>query len=44
VIGQDDAVRAVSNAVLKSRAGLARAHQPLGSFLFLVCLWREVEC
>jgi ATP-dependent Clp protease ATP-binding subunit ClpB len=35
VIGQDEAVDAVSEAVLRSRAGLARAHQPLGSFLFL---------
>ncbi|CAB4478146.1 P-loop containing nucleoside triphosphate hydrolase protein [Rhizophagus irregularis] len=35
VIGQDEAVDAVSNAVLRSRAGLAREKQPLGSFLFL---------
>jgi len=35
VIGQDEAVDAVAEAVLRSRAGLARAHQPLGSFLFL---------
>eukprot|EP01127_Copromyxa_protea_P001031 TRINITY_DN1096_c0_g1_i1.p1 TRINITY_DN1096_c0_g1~~TRINITY_DN1096_c0_g1_i1.p1 ORF type:complete len:751 (+),score=206.74 TRINITY_DN1096_c0_g1_i1:62-2314(+) len=35
VIGQDDAVVAIANAILKSRAGLARAHQPLGSFMFL---------
>jgi ATP-dependent Clp protease ATP-binding subunit ClpB len=35
VIGQDEAVDAVANAVLRSRAGLARENQPLGSFLFL---------
>ena len=35
VIGQDEAVRAVSNAVRRSRAGLADPHRPNGSFLFL---------
>jgi len=35
VIGQDEAVEAVAEAVLRSRAGLARPHQPTGSFLFL---------
>ncbi|CAI2185984.1 10392_t:CDS:2, partial [Funneliformis geosporum] len=35
VIGQNEAVDAVANAVLRSRAGLARENQPLGSFLFL---------
>ncbi|CAG8752615.1 25040_t:CDS:2 [Dentiscutata erythropus] len=35
VVGQDEAVQAVANAVLRSRAGLARENQPLGSFLFL---------
>jgi len=35
VVGQDDAVDAVSDAVLRSRAGLARPGQPTGSFLFL---------
>ncbi|KAG9288892.1 hypothetical protein G9A89_019514 [Geosiphon pyriformis] len=35
VIGQDEAVQAVADAVLRSRAGLARENQPLGSFLFL---------
>jgi ATP-dependent Clp protease ATP-binding subunit ClpB len=35
VIGQDEAVDAVAEAVLRSRAGLARPHQPTGSFLFL---------
>jgi len=35
IVGQDQAVDAVANAVLRSRAGLAREHQPLGSFLFL---------
>ena len=35
VIGQDEAVEAVAEAVLRSRAGLARENQPTGSFLFL---------
>ncbi|MER7840104.1 ATP-dependent Clp protease ATP-binding subunit [Streptomyces sp. NPDC096040] len=35
VIGQDEAVAAVSEAVLRSRAGLASADRPIGSFLFL---------
>ncbi|TDT37135.1 ATP-dependent Clp protease ATP-binding subunit ClpB [Halospina denitrificans] len=35
VIGQDEAVRAVANAVRRSRAGLSDPHRPNGSFLFL---------
>ncbi len=35
VVGQDDAVAAVSDAVRRSRAGLADPHRPIGSFLFL---------
>jgi len=35
VIGQDEAVEAVSNAVRRSRAGLADPNRPNGSFLFL---------
>ncbi len=35
VIGQDEAVEAVSDAVLRSRAGLQDPNRPLGSFLFL---------
>lgn len=35
VIGQDEAVDAVSNAVLRSRAGLQDLSKPLGSFMFL---------
>ncbi|HEU5098494.1 MAG TPA: ATP-dependent chaperone ClpB [Roseiflexaceae bacterium] len=35
VVGQDEAVRAVSNAVRRSRAGLQDPNRPLGSFLFL---------
>eukprot|EP00252_Welwitschia_mirabilis_P002773 TRINITY_DN1275_c0_g1_i1.p1 TRINITY_DN1275_c0_g1~~TRINITY_DN1275_c0_g1_i1.p1 ORF type:complete len:911 (+),score=50.69 TRINITY_DN1275_c0_g1_i1:346-3078(+) len=35
VVGQDDAVQAVAEAVLRSRAGLGRPQQPMGSFLFL---------
>ncbi len=35
VIGQDHAVRAVSNAVRRARAGLSDPSRPLGSFVFL---------
>ncbi|MEX2622090.1 MAG: ATP-dependent chaperone ClpB [Egibacteraceae bacterium] len=35
VIGQEEAVKAVADAVRRSRAGLADPDQPLGSFLFL---------
>ncbi|WP_112466826.1 ATP-dependent Clp protease ATP-binding subunit [Streptomyces triticisoli] len=35
VIGQDEAVSVVSEAVLRSRAGLASPDRPIGSFLFL---------
>ncbi|WP_430598377.1 ATP-dependent chaperone ClpB [Enterococcus sp. AZ177] len=35
VIGQDEAVDAVSDAVIRSRAGLQDPNRPLGSFLFL---------
>jgi ATP-dependent Clp protease ATP-binding subunit ClpB len=35
VIGQDEAVEAVADAVRRSRAGLADPHRPNGSFLFL---------
>ncbi len=35
VIGQDEAVRAVSDAIIRSRAGLADPARPAGSFLFL---------
>src|SRR5699024_8406785 len=35
VIGQDEAVTAVANAVRRSRAGLADPNRPNGSFLFL---------
>ncbi|WP_333684830.1 ATP-dependent chaperone ClpB, partial [Pontibaca methylaminivorans] len=35
VVGQDTAVRAVSNAVRRARAGLNDENRPLGSFLFL---------
>jgi ATP-dependent Clp protease ATP-binding subunit ClpB len=35
VIGQDEAVVAVSNAVRRSRAGLSEPNRPIGSFLFL---------
>jgi ATP-dependent Clp protease ATP-binding subunit ClpB len=35
VVGQDEAVSAVANAVRRSRAGLATSGRPIGSFLFL---------
>jgi ATP-dependent Clp protease ATP-binding subunit ClpB len=35
VIGQDDAVQAVADAVLRSRAGIQNPDRPIGSFLFL---------
>ena len=35
VIGQDDAVRAVSDAVRRNRAGLGDPNRPIGSFMFL---------
>ncbi|MCE2597017.1 ATP-dependent chaperone ClpB [Motilimonas cestriensis] len=35
VIGQNEAVEAVSNAIRRSRAGLADPNKPIGSFLFL---------
>ena len=35
VIGQDDAVTAVANAVRRSRAGLSDPNRPIGSFMFL---------
>ncbi|MGW8792719.1 ATP-dependent Clp protease ATP-binding subunit [Streptomyces althioticus] len=35
VVGQEEAVRVVSDAVLRSRAGLSSPDRPIGSFLFL---------
>ena len=35
VIGQDEAVQKVSDAILRSRAGIANPGRPIGSFLFL---------
>jgi ATP-dependent Clp protease ATP-binding subunit ClpB len=35
VVGQDDAVAAVANAVRRSRSGLSDPNRPIGSFLFL---------
>ncbi len=35
VVGQDEALKAVSNAVRRSRAGLGDPNRPIGSFLFL---------
>lgn len=35
IIGQSEAIRAISDAVRRSRSGLADARRPIGSFLFL---------
>src|SRR5438046_6343940 len=35
VVGQDEAVPAVSNAIRRSRAGLGDPNRPIGSFIFL---------
>ena len=35
VVGQDEAVTAVADAVLRARAGIKNPHRPIGSFLFL---------
>ena len=35
VIGQDEAVKAVTEAIQRSRAGIQDPNRPLGSFLFL---------
>ena len=35
VVGQEDAVAAVANAIRRSRAGLSDPHRPIGSFLFI---------
>ncbi len=35
VIGQDPAVKAVADAIIRARAGLAACTRPIGSFLFL---------
>jgi ATP-dependent Clp protease ATP-binding subunit ClpB len=35
VVGQDEAVRAVSNAVRRARAGLQDVNRPIGTFIFL---------
>ena len=35
VVGQDEAVKSVAEAILRSRAGIADENRPIGSFLFL---------
>jgi len=35
IVGQENAIKAIANAVRKSRAGLKMANRPVGSFLFL---------
>ena len=35
VVGQDEAVRVVSNAIMRARAGIKDPNRPIGSFIFL---------
>lgn len=35
VVGQEEAVTAVAEAILRSRAGMSRKNKPTGSFMFL---------
>jgi len=35
VVGQDEAIKAVANAVRRARAGLQDPNRPIGSFIFL---------
>jgi ATP-dependent Clp protease ATP-binding subunit ClpB len=35
VVGQEEAIKAISNAIRRSRAGIAEENKPLGSFIFL---------
>ncbi len=35
IVGQDDAIKAIANAIRRSRAGIAQENHPMGSFLFL---------
>ncbi len=35
IIGQDDAIKAVSKAIRRGRSGIADAHRPIGSFVFM---------
>jgi len=35
VVGQDDAIRLVSNAIRRSRVGIADPNRPVGSFIFM---------
>lgn len=35
VVGQEEAIRAVANAIRRSRAGVAEEHRPIGSFIFM---------
>ena len=35
VVGQEEAVKSVASAILRSRAGISKENQPQGAFLFL---------
>ena len=40
VVGQDEAIEALADAIRRSRAGLNDNHRPIGSFIFLGHYWR----
>ena len=40
VIGQEEAIGAVANAIRRNRAGLQDSKRPIGSFIFLGAYWR----
>ena len=42
VVGQDEAVTAICNAVRRNRAGLGDANRPIGVFLFL-CYYQQIS-
>ena len=44
VIGQDEAVEDVAEAIMRSRAGISDPKKPIGSFLFLIPLLRTNRC
>lgn len=35
IIGQDDAIEAITKSIIRSKTGVGAPHRPLGSFLFL---------
>ena len=44
IVGQDEAVKTVSEAILRSRAGISDPNRPVGSFMFLgPTVWAKTE-